>query len=563
MKPLEIIRAALVTAIVAFAPFAHAQSYDPRSLTLNERVFLQEGLIWRGGYNTLSDGGWGPASINALTNWRRARNLPVDDNSISVPEIARLVNETADRMEAVGWKSWQHADLGFQIGFPAALTGVREPLVPRDGMQGLDWQRPGQRGRVFLTVRIGARGWVDGAIDVVERWTAENNGERLYRLNRPDRQVFAYQTATRFGYIRYDRSERASPLAPAGVWKGFALQIDRDVEDYPPLITAISASFSASITRRPQFNRADLPNLFDPLMEYARTNPPGRAEPAPPPVAQRPTQPFGAAPNPPDLAYCEQPNRPCDPAQRPAAPTQPFAAAPPPRPAAPTQPFGGSSAPPQSAAAAPLPPPPRQPQQAGSGTAFVVRRDGTLLTNAHVVNGCNRVALDTGETLQVVASDSRRDLAILQNRALSFPRELRFRRDQTIDLGETTVLFGYPYYGDGTTALNVTNGIVSALTGLNDNPLNFQLNAALQPGNSGGPVLDSGGAVIGVAVARLTGGGRDAPQNVNYAIRGSIAEAFLLENGILVEKTRSTQTVALREMAADATPLVRPVICWR
>ena len=73
----------------------------------------------------------------------------------------------------------------------------------------------------------------------------------------------------------------------------------------------------------------------------------------------------------------------------------------------------------------------------GSGTAFVVRRsDGLLLTNAHVVDGCGRLALASGANATVVARDNRRDLALVRAEG-SFEAQARFRRDQTVDLGET------------------------------------------------------------------------------------------------------------------------------
>jgi S1-C subfamily serine protease len=230
--------------------------------------------------------------------------------------------------------------------------------------------------------------------------------------------------------------------------------------------------------------------------------------------------------------------------------------------------------PPQAVAAppqpAPAPPPPPRPSTTpiGSGTAFVVRRsDGLLLTNAHVVDGCGRLAIASGAGATVVARDNRRDLALVRAEG-SFEAQARFRRDQTVDLGETVYAFGFPLYGFSSTALNLTNGIVSALVGLNDNPAHFQLNAAIQPGNSGGPVVDSSGAVLGVAVARLSdravlAATGTVPQAVNFAIRGQLAESFLLEQGVMVEKTPTNATARdLREVAHEMGRVVHPIFCY-
>ncbi|GGJ25216.1 hypothetical protein GCM10011320_35730 [Neoroseomonas lacus] len=152
--------------------------------------------------------------------------------------------------------------------------------------------------------------------------------------------------------------------------------------------------------------------------------------------------------------------------------------------------------------------------------------------------------------------------------ARTYSNIVQFRRDQTVDLGESVSLFGFPHYGTVSTSLNLTNGIITSLVGTGNDPLHFQLNAAMQPGNSGGPVLDEAGFLIGVAVARL----RDdvtvretgtIPQTMNYAIRGQVVEAFLLENGIRVEKRASHERADLREVAQRMENAVLPILCWR
>jgi S1-C subfamily serine protease len=107
-----------------------------------------------------------------------------------------------------------------------------------------------------------------------------------------------------------------------------------------------------------------------------------------------------------------------------------------------------------------------------------------------------------------------------------------------VQRGETVVTYGFPLSGLLSSGPTLTTGDVSALAGLRDNPLHFQISAPVQPGNSGGPLLDAQAHVIGVVVsklnaariARMTGG--DIPQNVNFAIKGSEALAFLAANGV-------------------------------
>lgn len=206
------------------------------------------------------------------------------------------------------------------------------------------------------------------------------------------------------------------------------------------------------------------------------------------------------------------------------------------------------------------------PKVTGAGTGFYLSSDGSMITAAHVVAGCQKVSLIDGTSLQIVASDNDRDIALL--RAGSAPHTfLKLRRDQTLDLGERVYLFGYPYFGNVSTGLNMTEGIVTSLRGAGDNPLHFQFSAGLQPGNSGGPVIDSGGAVIGVAVARLNDSKMFAatgtiPQTMNYAVRGAVLESFLLEHGVLPEKAVPHPGIEAKDVSRSVAPSITPVLCW-
>jgi S1-C subfamily serine protease len=202
-------------------------------------------------------------------------------------------------------------------------------------------------------------------------------------------------------------------------------------------------------------------------------------------------------------------------------------------------------------------------QQVAYGTAFAVA-DNYLLTNNHVIKECKANTLvyyhglsslfggdRVPDTLRVVAADADADLALLlplRSSAWVFKAEFR-RDDSSITEGEPVTVVGYPLR-DILGGINVTNGIVSALAGLGGAPQLVQISAEIQPGNSGGPMFDDRGRVIGVIVSQLdavkmaTATGR-IPQNINFAIRGPVVRAFLERHGVRYQMAPPTSGPAL------------------
>jgi S1-C subfamily serine protease len=175
-----------------------------------------------------------------------------------------------------------------------------------------------------------------------------------------------------------------------------------------------------------------------------------------------------------------------------------------------------------------------------TGSGFIVA-PGKLLTNNHVVDQCDRVVARTPqETLadaRVEASDPRRDLALLSVQG-DFGTPLTFRESPPVKRGEAVISYGFPLPGVLSSGPSLTTGNISALAGMRDNPLQYQISAPTQAGNSGGPLFDEQGHVVGITVATInalraaavTGGA--IPQNVNFAVKGSEAIAFLAEHGV-------------------------------
>ena len=111
-----------------------------------------------------------------------------------------------------------------------------------------------------------------------------------------------------------------------------------------------------------------------------------------------------------------------------------------------------------------------------------------------------------------------------------------FRDDEPI-LGEDITTLGYPFGKTISSKIKLTSGVVSSLSGIGDEFTRMQIDAALQPGNSGGPIYDSYGNVIGVAVAKagifyfLAEFGT-LPENMNFGIKPSVVKTFLQSNGV-------------------------------
>ena len=233
----------------------------------------------------------------------------------------------------------------------------------------------------------------------------------------------------------------------------------------------------------------------------------------------------------------------------------------------------GLAKPPPAAGPAPgpamAPPRPGGTGRLSTGTGFVVARQ-RVLTNHHVVEGCRRITVRGAEGRELPASllatpDSQRDLAVLTVEGEPGPA-LRFRASPAVRRGEEVVTYGFPLSGILSSGPTLTTGEVNALSGMRDNPRQFQISAPVQPGNSGGPLLDRQGNVLGVVVSKLNAAGiaartGDIPQNVNFAVKGSEAVDYLRGVGVAPQLADSTgrdrSPAEVGELAHRSTVLVR------
>jgi S1-C subfamily serine protease len=195
-----------------------------------------------------------------------------------------------------------------------------------------------------------------------------------------------------------------------------------------------------------------------------------------------------------------------------------------------------------------------------NGTGFFVAADGYVVTNAHVVEGCEDPKVVCGlagpVSAHVLARDAANDLALLKVEAGSdHVATLR----AGVKIGEEIAAFGYPLLDRLSTGGNFTAGNVSALAGYKNDSRHIQISAAIQPGNSGGPVIDQCGNVVGVVVGILPAHEKGAAQNVAFAININVLTAFLNSHGVPYStgtSERSLQTVDLAEQAQSITVLI-------
>lgn len=202
-----------------------------------------------------------------------------------------------------------------------------------------------------------------------------------------------------------------------------------------------------------------------------------------------------------------------------------------------------------------------------SGTAFVVA-PGLLVTNQHVVDGCGSIeviAADGRRPATVVDSVEQIDLALLRVYGLR-GGVASLRTQSSAMLGESATVFGFPLGGALSSTGNFTTGVVSSLRGLRDAAGEIQITAPVQPGNSGGPVLDRAGSVIGVVqskldalrTVKLTG---DIPQNVNFAVSLDVLADFLAKNNVSFKPVDRQPAIEMTQVAEMAQTFTYKISC--
>jgi S1-C subfamily serine protease len=167
------------------------------------------------------------------------------------------------------------------------------------------------------------------------------------------------------------------------------------------------------------------------------------------------------------------------------------------------------------------------------GSAFFISREGHFITNNHVISGCDsnaKIRYKTREVeARIIAKDKFLDLALLQAKNIRNNNYLNLSAKPPEKL-QRIIAVGYPFGKYISDDLKFTSGIISSIKGAGDDSTRIQIDAALNPGNSGGPIVDEDtGELVGVAVSTID---KSISEGTNFAIKSSSVKNFLVANSM-------------------------------
>ena len=194
-----------------------------------------------------------------------------------------------------------------------------------------------------------------------------------------------------------------------------------------------------------------------------------------------------------------------------------------------------------------------------TGTGFLINSDGYVATNFHVVDGALDIELVFPEELnsvpykaKVVLSDKTNDLAILKINDTNFKKieKLPYELSDDYAVGEEIFTIGYPQPDIMGTESKLTTGIINALSGIDNDNTCMQISVSVQPGNSGGPLFNSKGNIVGITTSSLNSlfmlkYKGNIPQNVNYAVKTEYLQ--ILTKSLLLDGENIIKDLPLKD----------------
>ena len=174
-----------------------------------------------------------------------------------------------------------------------------------------------------------------------------------------------------------------------------------------------------------------------------------------------------------------------------------------------------------------------------TGSGIIVTSNGFVITNFHVVKNSKQIfvtAFDNSKVeAKLISFDEEKDIALLKinNKQFNIGYTLY---SASSEVGERIFVLGFPMINIMGSEIKVTDGIISSLSGFNNDYDYYQVSAAVQPGNSGGPLFDSQGNLIGIITAKYSQG-----ENVSYALKSKIVFDFLKNNRVQIPNSNQTK----------------------
>jgi S1-C subfamily serine protease len=196
---------------------------------------------------------------------------------------------------------------------------------------------------------------------------------------------------------------------------------------------------------------------------------------------------------------------------------------------------------------------------ASSGSGFFVSKEGHIVTNFHVIDNCNVVKVNfKGKEIdaEIFAIDKMNDLAIIQ--ANINPLNVFSVSNKDVTLLQDVIVAGYPLGKNVSNAIKMHKGSITALAGYENNYSNFQTDATINQGNSGGPIIDKYGNVVGVAVATWV---EEGVQGIHFGIKSSVLKTFAnaKELNFSSPNNREIPKEKLGKLISEATIYLE---CW-
>jgi serine protease Do len=209
------------------------------------------------------------------------------------------------------------------------------------------------------------------------------------------------------------------------------------------------------------------------------------------------------------------------------------------------------------------------PQKSWTGSGFLISEGGLVATNFHVAGTATTLKLTFPKigkefTGKLLLKDPNNDLAIIKidNFSLADISQTSipygYKKTKAVSMGDQIFTIGYPLSPLLGQNPKFTNGTISSKSGMGDDMVHLQINAAIQPGNSGSPLFDENGNIVGIIVASLNaewmrGRFGSIPQNVNFAIKSEYL--FNLAEMLPV-------TIKMNEVAQKISPeAIAPFVC--